>query len=64
MCFHSELQLYCVKFVLIIILGVPSALVIISDPVGNSAYEYVVSWDKPETGGMAIVEYRFKLRQV
>jgi len=56
--------LYCVKFVLIIILGVPSALVIISDPVGNSAYEYVVSWDKPETGGMAIVEYRFKLRQV
>ena len=44
--------------------GVPSPLVIISDPFGSSAYEFIVSWRKPETGGMPIVEYRFYLRKV
>jgi len=44
--------------------GVPSPLVITSDPFGKSAYEFVVSWKKPETGGMPIVEYRFHLRKV
>ena len=44
--------------------GAPSPLVIISDPFGTSAYEFEVSWKKPETGGMPIVEYRFHLRKV
>jgi len=38
--------------------------VIISDPFGDSSYEFVVSWKKPETGGMPIVQYRFELRKV
>ena len=44
--------------------GAPSPLVIISDPFGTSSYEFEVSWEKPETGGMPIVEYRFQLRKV
>ena len=44
--------------------GVPSQLVITSDPFGKSSYEFVVSWEKPETGGMQIVEYEFRLRKV
>ena len=44
--------------------GVPSPLVITSEPYGKFSYEFEVSWRKPETGGMRIEEYRFRLRKV
>lgn len=44
--------------------GKPYPLVITSQPEGNYPYEYTMSWAKPETGGNAIKEYRFKIRRV
>jgi neurocan core protein len=42
----------------------PSTLVLTSEMFSPSAYEYIVSWKKPETGGMPIIEYNFRLRKL
>ena len=44
--------------------GAPSPLRIISDPKGKRAYEFEVAWEPPETGGLEIIKYHFRLRKV
>ena len=45
-------------------LGVPYPILINSDPVGEFPYIYTVTWVRPETGGLSIKEYEFRIRQV
>lgn len=42
----------------------PYPLIITSDPIGLYPYEYTVNWEKPRTGGLPILEYRVKYREV
>lgn len=45
-------------------ISIPYALQIISDPLGLYPYRYTILWDKPETGGNSIKEYKFQYRRV
>jgi len=46
------------------LVAVPYPLVLTSDREGSWPFEYIVSWEKPKTGGLPIREYEFKFRRV
>jgi len=43
---------------------VPYPIVITSNPIGPWPFQYTVTWQKPETGGLYIREYEFRMRAV
>ena len=48
----------------LLILGKPYQIVIASQREGEYAYTYTVTWKKPNTGGLPLTEYEFRLRKV
>ena len=46
------------------LLGEPYPINVISKREGTSPFQYTLQWELPRTGGLAIIEYEFKLRQV
>ena len=50
--------------VLFLHLGKPYPIVLASDARGAMPYNYKLSWEMPDNGGMPIIAYEIKLRQV
>lgn len=44
--------------------GPPAKLELTCSRIGSSAYEYLITWKKPETGGVPITQYEFRFRKV
>ncbi|ESO03029.1 hypothetical protein HELRODRAFT_80770 [Helobdella robusta] len=45
-------------------ISAPYPIILNSDPRSKFPYEYTVTWMRPETGGLAIREYQFRIREV
>ena len=48
----------------VVFAAVPYPLELTSDHRGSWPFEYIISWEKPKTGGLPIREYEFKFRRV